>query len=211
MKRRDKNFAIDVKPRDALLDVRGLSPEATGIFFKFWMLHHLHGEPLPPREEQRPPSEWDEWFRDELDLKNVRSWRRIRDELLTKARLRQAPDGRLYMGRTRRELMAKQRWNGPAEDDENDQRAGMSDPQETVEKPVEVAGMEPEQPDTSADVRANIDRSSPDHRPNRPCKPLITHGIGGVLSYSDSNSNHDQVAAAESGHRARARGDPVPA
>jgi hypothetical protein len=68
-----KAFVIPVMARDALHDMKGLSLEAKGALFSFWMLHEMHREPLPPREEKRPRDEWDEWFRDKLDLKNVRT------------------------------------------------------------------------------------------------------------------------------------------
>ena len=45
---REKTFNINVKPRDLLVDVKGLTADAISAYVKFWMHHHLHGEPLPP-------------------------------------------------------------------------------------------------------------------------------------------------------------------
>lgn len=101
-RRSGKNFNINVKPRDLLVDVKGLSADAGFAYLKFWMHHHLHGEPLPPREERI--DDVDEYFRDLLDMKNVKTWRRARDELVAKARIRVTDDGRYFIGRTMREL-----------------------------------------------------------------------------------------------------------
>lgn len=197
-----KNHTAIIKTRDALLDVKGLSAEACGVYFKFWMLHHLHGEPLPPKEEKKPRDEWDEWFRDALDMKNVRTWRRSRDELLAKARIREDADGRLYIGRTKRDLKDKKRWNGATDDGQPSldlqpptARPAPSndddDAQVAVGNPVDAVG----EPAASTEVRANIDRTSPDVRPKLPAKWLIFHETRPLYSYSQSNSLHEFVVA----------------
>jgi len=121
-----KNFNANVKPRDALLDMKGLSPATGFAYFKFWMHHHLHGEPLPPREES--VADTDEYFRDLLDMKNVRTWRKARDELVAKARIRVTEDGRFYMRRTMREVG---REDGPwdVEDESDEGQGGGGGPQ----------------------------------------------------------------------------------
>jgi hypothetical protein len=56
---REKQFNINVKPRDVLADVHDVSDSAGLAYLKFWMHHALHGEPLPPRDVKKPRSEWD--------------------------------------------------------------------------------------------------------------------------------------------------------
>lgn len=205
-----KAFVLSVLLRDALHDMKGLSPEACGVFTKFWFLHEMHREPLPPREEKVPVSEWDEWFRDKLDMKNVRTWRRIRDELLAKAKVRRTDDGRLYIGRTMRAVVQKRgedpaRWGGESDQSSLDLQGvhAAQLPQERVEKPVDGAGEET----GSGDVRANIGQSLGDVRPILLPKSLIFHGSRPALSYSNSQSFSDVAAALMASPRAR--GDPA--
>ncbi len=160
---RGKNFNINVKPRDVLVDVKGLSADAGFAYLKFWMHHHLHGEPLPPREEQ--VEDFDEYFRDLLDMKNVRTWRKARDELVKKARLRVTEDGRLYIGRTMREV-------GKAETPEGSDSGGDSGggqprlPFTVVRNSGDEPGGRPGKVATSADVPPNIEQCSGEVRPN---------------------------------------------
>lgn len=218
----NKAFVLPVMLRDALVDMKGLSPEAKGVFTQFWYVHELHREPLPPREEKIPASEWDEWFRDKLDMKNVRTWRRIRDELLKRAKIRQADDGRLYIARTMRAVERKRggdaaKWGGSAEDDaqggldlcgahwaqtaEGRAAQAAADVDSPVDTPVGEAGELAQ----SGDVRAKFGRSSVEHRPNWLPNPLIWNGSRPPLSYSESES-HDVAAVLMVA--ARARGDP---
>jgi len=205
-----KAFVLPVKLRDALLDIKGLSPEAKGGYTQFWYVHEMYRQPLPPREEKLPPSEWDEWFRDQLDLKNVRTWRRIRDELLAKARIRRDDDGRLYIGRTMRAVAEKRgedqgKWGGetvePRLDLQGVHPAQIRD--KPVGQPVEGAGQLP----TSGEVRAMIGQTSPDVRPILVFKPLIRLEREPSLSNSKSKS-HEFVAAVPFA-APRARGDPT--
>lgn len=211
-----KQFVVPVKPRDTLLDTSDLSLEAAGALFRFWMLHEMHREPLPPREEKLPKDAWDEWFRDKLFLKNVRTWRRVRDELLEKAKIRRADDGRLYIGRTMRAVEEKRggdpsRWGG-----ESDQlglklegvHAAQLGPQAAVEKPVPKPVDQPGELCQSGDVRPKIERTSGDDCPNWRPNPLIYNGTRPALSYSKSQSPHEVVVVIPFG-AARARGDPA--
>lgn len=211
-----KQFVVPVKPRDTLLDTSDLSLEAAGALFRFWMLHEMHREPLPPREEKLPKDAWDEWFRDKLFLKNVRTWRRVRDELLEKAKIRRADDGRLYIGRTMRAVEEKRggdpaRWGG--ESDQGSLRLeGVHaaqvkvplGPQAPVEKAVDVPG----ELRQSGDVRPKIERTSGDVWPNWRANPLICNGTRPALSYSKSQSPHEVVVVIPF-DAARARGDPT--
>lgn len=222
-----KAFVLSVMLRDALVDMKGLSPEAKGVFTQFWYMHELHREPLPPREEKIPVSEWDEWFRDKLDMKNVRTWRRIRDELLARAKIRQADDGRLYIARTMRAVERKRggdlaKWGGSSDDDDAQGGLGLAGAHwaQSAAVRAEHAGAEPvvdEPVDTpvgdagelsqSGELRANFGQSSPDHRPNWRPNPLIWNGSEPALSYSNSKSSHELLLS-PSLIAARARGDP---
>lgn len=234
-KRSGKNFNANVKCRDALLDMKGLSPDAGFAYFKFWMHHHLHGVPLPPREEQ--VDDVDEYFRDLLDMKNVRTWRKARDELVAKARIRVTEDGRFYMRRTMREVG---REDGPWDLEDEDAEGGPGSESgggsagggagvvgggrqsslplmrvvgKSVDQPVDGAG----QAATSGDVSPNIGRCSGDVCPNIgrssadvACQPLdITRNRGRPFIVSSLPSPLDhEVVVAESRFPARARGDP---
>ncbi len=201
-----KAFVLAVKLRDALLDLKGLSPEAKGIFQTFWYTHEMYREPLPPREFKGGRGEWDEWFRDKMDLKNVRTWRRIRDELLAHSKIRQADDGRLYIGRTMRAIEEKRGgdpalWGADSDQGSFDlqgvhaaqRRAveGEKVAQAAVDQPVESGGENP----GSGEVRAMIGQSSVDHRPMLDFNPLIFHETRALYSYSKSKSLHEVVVA----------------
>lgn len=228
-KRSGKNFNANVKCRDALLDMKGLSPDAGFAYFKFWMHHHLHGVPLPPREEQ--VDDVDEYFRDLLDMKNVRTWRKARDELVAKARIRVTDDGRFYMRRTMREVGREDGpWDLEDEDDGSESGGGgapggegaggrqsslplMRVVSKSVDQPVDGPGRAA----TSGDVSPNIGGSSADVCPNiRRCsaevagQPLdITRNRGGpFIVFSLPSPLDHEVVVAESRFSARARGDP---
>lgn len=214
-----KTFNINVKPRDVLVDLKGVSPAATNAYIRFWMLHALHGEPLPPREEKIGRDEWDAWFRDKLDMKNVRSWITPRDELIALGKIRVADDGRLYIGRTMRDAEKRRggdpsRWDGEGDDDQGAldlqgvhpaqrQRGTADGAQKVVEKPVEQPG----EILISGEVRPKFGQTSPDVRPTWRPKCLIFHGTWAVSSCSESKSIHEFVVVS---HRyPRARGDPA--
>ncbi len=223
---RRKNFNINVKPRDVLVDIKGLSAGAVLAFLRFWMHHHLHGEPLPPAEEK--VADVDEYFRELLDMKNVRTWRKARDELLAKARLRQMPDGRFYIGRTMRDA------GYPVPDDDKDKGGGDSGSQGggnsggqgslplmrvvggAVGKPVDGAGkaaasdeVRPNIATSSGEVPSNIERSSPDvaHQPVDITRNWVRPFI---VSSTSTPFDHEVVVAVPFG-AARARGDPATA
>lgn len=226
MSKRRKNFNINVKPRDVLVDIKGLSAGAVLAFLRFWMHHHLHGEPLPPAEER--VEDVDEYFRELLDMKNVRTWRKARDELLAKARIRQTPDGRFYIGRTMREV-------GGAAHDDDDQDEGGSDSGAqgggsggqgslplmrvvggSVGKPVDGSGkaatsaeVRPNIATSSGEVPSNIDRSSPDVA-RQPVDITRNWVRPFIVSSSSTPFDHEVVAAVPFG-TARARGDPATA
>lgn len=221
-----KNFNINVKPRDLLVDVKGLSADAGFAYVKFWMHHHLHGEPLPPREERI--DDVDEYFRDLLDMKNVKTWRRARDELVAKARIRVTEDGRYYIGRTMRELADDEEpSDGGAEP--GDQGAGgaqralplmrvvaglASAPVDgSVGNPVDGAGqpsgsgeVHPKFERSSGEVRANFDRSSGEVA----FQPIDIIGfrVPPFMFFSLPSPLDHEVVVAESRFSARARGDP---
>ncbi|WP_425065603.1 hypothetical protein [Reyranella sp.] len=231
-KRSGKNFNANVKCRDLLIDLQGLSDGAAAAFMKFWMHHHLHGVPLPPREEQ--VDDVDEYFRDLLGMKNVRTWRKARDELVGKARLRVTDEGRFYMRRTMREVG---REAGPwdLEDDDNGSESGGGGGQQggtvggasaggqgrlplmrvvskSVDQPVDEAG----QAATLGDVCPNIDGSSADVCPNieRCSADVAIQPIHikrkwvrpFIVSSSPSPFDHEFAAALMA--PPRARGDP---
>lgn len=204
---KQKQFRLDVFPRDVLADVHDLDANAGFAYLKFWMHHALHGEPLPPRDVKKPRAEWDEWFRDLLGMKNVRTWRNARDELLKLGKIRQADDGRLYIGRTMRDAERK-RGGDPLKWSDDDRQGklcleGMHCAQRRVEKPVG----DPVSISDSPEVRPNIAQTSPDVRPIRLPNPLILRGSRAALSYSQSKSH--EVVAVISTVAARARGDPA--
>ncbi len=209
-----KAFVVPVLARDTLLDTSDLTLEGAGALFRFWMLHEMHREPLPPREEKKPVAEWDEWFRDKLFLKNVRTWRRVRDELLEKAKIRRADDGRLYIGRTMRAVEKKRggdpaRWGGESDQASLDLQGvhAAQLPRESVDIPVDDAVDAAGEVAGSGDVRPNIGQTSGDVRPIRLPKPLIYRRIVPPLSYSKSQSSHELAAALMASPRAR--GDPA--
>lgn len=228
-KRSGKNFNANVKCRDALLDMKGLSPDAGFAYFKFWMHHHLHGVPLPPREEQVEDA--DEYFRDLLDMKNVRTWRKARDELLAKARIRITDDGRFYMRRTMREVGREDGpWDVEGDDDGGSETGGggatgggeggrqSSLPlMRVVGKSVDQPGDGLGQAAGSGDVSPNIEGSSGDVCPNigRSSADVagqvldITRNRGGpFIVFSLPSPLIHEVVVAESRFSARARGDP---
>lgn len=229
-KRAGKNFNANVKCRDLLIDLQGLSDGAAAAFMKFWMHHHLHGVPLPPREEQ--VDDVDEYFRDLLGMKNVRTWRKARDELVGKARLRVTDEGRFYMRRTMREVG---REDGPwdvEDDDEGSESGGgshgggiggapaggqgrlplMRVVGKSVDQPVDGSG----EVATSGDVCPNIEGSSGDVCPNigRSSADVAIQPIENkrkwvrpfIVSSSPSHFDHEFAAALMA--PPRARGDP---
>ena len=217
MSKRRKNFNINVKPRDVLVDIKGLSEGAVAAFLKFWMHHHLHGEPLPPAEER--VDDVDEYFRDLLDMKNVRTWRKARDELVAKARIRMTTEGRYYIGRTMREVGGVE-----PDDDEDDGGAdqggggqgslSLTVVRNSVDELVDDMGQAAGSPDgcpniatSSGEVPPNIERSSSDvggqvidFQENR--------GRPFMFSSTPSPSSHAVVAVTESRCRAGARDGP---
>jgi len=211
---RGKNFNINVKPRDVLVDVKGLSADAGFAYLKFWMHHHLHGVPLPPREEQ--VEDFDEYFRDLLDMKNVRTWRKARDELVKKARLRVTEDGRLYIGRTMREVGKTE----TPDDSESGGDNGGGQPRlpftvvrnsgdEPVGRPGKVAtsgDVPPNIEQCSGEVRPNIERSSPDVARQ---VVDIERNKGRPFIVSSPPSHFDSDVAAALMASPRARGDPA--
>ena len=217
-RRSGKNFNINVKPRDLLVDVKGLSADAGFAYLKFWMHHHLHGEPLPPREERVEDA--DEYFRDLLDMKNVKTWRRARDELVAKARIRVTDDGRYYIGRTMREVGGEEP-DGGAGSDEGDPAGGQGALPlrlvgKPVDRPVDDAGTKMGRPDTSGEVRVKFERTS-----GEVC-PKFGRSSGEVafqpfdikrnwcrsFMFSSSPSHFDHEVAAALMVAPRARGDP---
>lgn len=204
-----KTFVIGVKPRDVLVDIKGLPDYATNAYIRFWMLHALHGEPLPPREEKKPREEWDAWFRDKLDMKNVRTWIKARDELLRLAKIRMTDDGRLYIGRTMRDAEKRRggdvsKWSGEPDPQGALELGGAHWAQSAegrarhappVHEPVEQAVDDAGERATSAEVPPNFARTSADVRPIWLSKPLIFHERRASYSYSWSRSDHEVVAA----------------
>ena len=217
-----KTFAVVVKPRDVLVDIKGLPDYATNAYLRFWMLHALHGEPLPPREEKKPRDEWDAWFRDKLDMKNVRTWIKARDELLRLSKIRMTDDGRLYIGRTMRDAEKRRggdpsKWSG--DDDPQsafdlggvhwaqtaEGRAAHGPTERPVYSPVDIPVDVPGKLAGSPEVPPNIGRTSPDVRQIWRPKSLILNERRPLLSCSWSYSDdHESVAAVPFGS-ARAR------
>lgn len=223
-----KNFNINVKPRDLLVDMKGLSADAGFAFVKFWMHHHLHGEPLPPREEKL--DDVDEYFRDLLDMKNVKTWRRARDELVAKARIRMTDDGRYYIGRTMRELGDDGEEPSEGGEEPSSGAAGAGGGEsgagqtvlplrrvaapvgKSVDDPVDDAG----QPAASPEVRVKFGRSSGEVCPKfgRSSGEVAFQPIDSIgfrvppfmFSSTPSLFNHEFVAALMA--PPRARGDP---
>lgn len=218
-----KTFVIAVNPRDVMVDMKGVGDKATKAFLHFWMLHSLHGEPLPPREEKVPRDEWDRWFRDRLDMKNVRTWLNAREELLRLGKIRQTEDGRLYIGRTMRDAEKRRggdpsKWGGNSDQgqlclegkhwsqDADERCARKLDAQPVVDKPVESVGEDAASPE----VRAMIGQSSREVR--LICLPNLLILRKSRPALSDSNSNSHEVVAVIIGDAARgrpmSRGDP---
>jgi hypothetical protein len=175
------------------------------------MLHALHGEPLPPREEKIDRDEWDAWFRDKLDMKNVRTWIRARDELLALSKIRVADDGRLYIGRTMRDAEKRRggdpaRWTARATGRATSTCRACIAHRLPVDKPVEAPG----ELRQSGEVRSKFERTSPDVPPKPAAQVLIFHESRPALSYSKSKSLHELLLSSV-GDCARARGDPTAA
>jgi len=215
-----KTFVIAVKPRDVLVDLKGLPDFATNAYMRFWMLHALHGEPLPPREEKKPREEWDAWFRDKLDMKNVRTWIKARDELLRLAKIRMTDDGRLYIARTMREAERRRggdesKWGGDSDQGGFEFTGvhwaqtpeGRAEHGPSVDDPVEKTVDVPGKLATSAEDRPNFARTSPEDRPIWLSNPLILRGRADSSSYSYSKSDHEVVVVRLGAPRAR--GDPL--
>ncbi len=211
---RRKSFVYDMYPQDFNDGVKGLPDEVVGQYVKLINLMRIEGGPLPPRKLRLPRSGFDEWIRDKLGHKNIRTWLRAKRILLGDPdKLVELPDGRIANPRTERDLAERRARRRDDDDQGNDGNGGgaqgnlplrvvRNDVDESVEQGGEVAA--------SGDDRANFDRSSGEVRSIGCAKPLILAAIGCASPSPCIHIPHD-VAAVWTRFRARARGDPASA
>lgn len=205
---RRKSFVYDMYPQDFNDGVKGLDDRLVGVYIKLINLMRIEGGPLPPRKLRLHRSEFDEWIRDKLGHKNIRTWLRAKRELLADPdKLVELPDGRIVNPRTERDVQAKRPKGGEGDGGAGEQNVLPFDrPTAVVDNPVGDAGEEPGEAAISVDDRANIDRSSADVRSIRASKPLKSHHSRCAFPYPYIRIPHEVVAAA--GTRFRARDGP---
>ncbi|HZQ01402.1 MAG TPA: hypothetical protein VFB13_17790 [Reyranella sp.] len=211
---RRKSFVYDMYPQDFNDGVKGLPDEVVGVYVKLINLMRIEGGPLPPRKLRLARAEFDEWIRDKLGHKNIRTWLRAKRVLLGDPdKLVELPDGRIANPRTERDL-AKRRH------DDDDSSAGGNGQtvlpfrapsaaavHEAVDDVGDERGTDGEQVAASGDDRSNFGRSSGEVRPIRAAKSLKSPGFRCASPYPCIRIPHESVAAVMT-VAARARGDP---
>jgi len=190
---RRRSFVYDMFPQDFMSGVVGMPDEVVGVYIKLINLMHMYEGPLPPKSARQAPSEFDEWVRDKLGHKNIRTWRRAKRLLLADAdKLVEMPDGRIINPRVARDL-AKRASNGqrPPEEEQGGGGGGSGGgsggagggqgklPLRVVDNPVEPEG----QAAASGDDRANIGRCSGDVRSMRDRKSLKSRESPSLYPY----------------------------
>lgn len=212
---RRRSFVFDFFPQDFLGGVVGLPDDVVGVYVKLIALMHVYEGPLPPRTTRMARAEFDDWVRDKLGHKNIRTWLKAKRVLLADPdKLVELPDGRIINPRVARDLEARR----PRGEGQGGGEKGGSGPKDgqgalpfrVVDSPVDNPVEPPGKAAASGDDRPNIGQSSADVRPIRARKSLILPESRYLYPYPVSRIPHE-VVVAESRFRARARGDPLPA
>ncbi|WP_428673683.1 hypothetical protein [Reyranella sp.] len=212
---RRKSFVYDMYPQDFNDGVKGLPDEVVGVYIKLINLMRVEAGPLPPRRLKMARTEFDEWIRDKLGHKNVRTWLRAKRVLLADPdKLIELPDGRVANPRTERDVATKRAKDGSggggAADDQNVlpfDRVAAPPVDRPVDSPVDDEGEAREKPAASGEVRAKFDRTSGEVRSIRASNPLKSHDFRCASPYPYIRIPLRAVVA---DHRyPRARGDPA--
>lgn len=200
---RRRSFVFDLFPQDFLNGVVGMPDEVVGVYMKLICLMHAYEGPLPPRSARLAKSEFDEWLRDKLGHKNIRTWLKAKRLLLADPdKLVEMSDGRIINPRVARDLA--KRGQRPPDEEQGGGGSGQGKlPLRVVDKPVEPEG----QAATSGDDRPIIGRCSGDDRAIRASKSLKRRGSRYLYPYPYIQIPSQVVAV---GTRCRARGDPLP-
>ena len=189
---RRKSFVYDMYPQDFNDGVKGFSPATVGIYIMLINLMRVEGGALPPRRLKKPRGEFDDWIRDKLNLKNVKTWRNAKAELLADPdKLVELPDGRIANPRTERDIAAKRGGEGGSGGQEDEARDGAeeranvlpfdrSTPAVSVGNSVDDAVEGPGKETLSTEVIEKICGSSSEVMSIGPRKSLISLTIGCV-------------------------------
>lgn len=209
---RRRSFVFDFFPQDFLGGVVGLPDDVVGVYVKLIALMHVYEGPLPPRTTRMARSEVDDWVRDKLGHKNIRTWLKAKRVLLADPdKLVELPDGRIINPRVARDLEARRPRGDQGQGGGEKGGSGQGSlPFRVVDNAVDNPVEPPGQAATSGDDRSIIGQSSADVRPIRARKPLILPESRYLYPYPVSRIPHEVVVAGTR-FRARARGDPLPA
>lgn len=207
---RRKSFVYDMFPQDFNDGVKGVPDDVVGVYIKLINLMRIEGGPLPPRKLRLPRSGFDEWIRDKLGHKNVKTWRRAKRVLLGDPdKLVELPDGRVANPRTERDVAGQRR----RDDNDDEQGGGNGQGNLRLVPPVDHAVDdrvdEPGEAAASGELRLNFARSSPEVQAIGRNKPLELHAIGCALPYPCIPISLHELQL-PSPVAARARGDPQP-
>lgn len=193
---RRKSFVYDMYPQDFNDGVKGLHPSVVGIYIMLINLMRVERGPLPPRKLRLPRAGFDEWIRDKLGLKNVKTWLNAKRVLLADPdKLVELPDGRVANPRTERECAPKSRQSGGGQG---------SLPLRPVSNDVDEPGTDGEEATASPELPQNFQGSSEEVLPIGRAKPLISAEIGCASPYPYIRIPL-QVAVAKTRCRARGR------
>ena len=204
---RRKSFVYDMYPQDFNDGVKGFAPATIGIYVMLINLMRVEGGPLPPRRLKKPRDEFDEWIRDKLNLKNVKTWLKAKRELLADPdKLVELPDGRIANPRTERDMARRGGGQGGDSGDEGDGQNVLPfdrSVDEAVDGPVDQPGEQV----ASTEVIDNFRGSSANDLRMRASKPLKSFNVRCALPYPYIHIPHEAVAVIGT-VAARARGDP---
>lgn len=206
-----RSFVFDFFPQDFLTGIVGMDDAVVGVYMKLISLMHVYEGPLPPRSTKLARGEFDEWLRDKLGHKNVRTWLRAKRLLLADPdKLIELPDGRIINPRVARDLdrrrAAQRERNGGGGQDQGGGSQGALTLVPPVDRAVDEGVERAGEVTASGDDRANIARSSGDVRSIRRSNPLMQWESRAVFPYPCIHIPHEIAAA---GTRfPRARGDP---
>ncbi len=213
---RRKSFVYDMYPQDFNDGVKGLHPSVVGVYIMLINLMRVEGGVLPPRHIKMPHSGYDEWIRDKLGFKNVKTWLKAKRVLLADSdKLVELPDGRVANPRTERDVAAKRPkdGNGGAGGEENvlpfDRASAVGPVGKSGDDVGDNDGETREKPAASSEVRKNFRKTSCEVLKIRASKPLKSPDFRCALPYPYIRIPL-QVAAVGV-PLPRARGDPAAA
>jgi len=206
---RRKSFVYDMFPQDFNDGVKGFKPATIGIYIMLINLMRVEGGPLPPRRLKLPRDGFDEWIRDKLNLKNVKTWLNAKAELLGDPdKLVEMADGRVANPRTERDVAGKKTGGQePGEQSGGGAGGGQTHLQlvgSAVDGPVHERG----EAAASPEVIENIRGSSAEVPSIGRRKPLKSRAIGCASPSPCIPVSLHEVAAALM-VAPRARGDPA--